>query len=190
MVSVCVFSMVKPVQCLLNMDRKWIMSISDCMFHIIWAWCNCHNWTLQVRTKTDLVHTRQETFFIQEESMTIYPRGKFAAVEKLQVSVLKRDKKVSAFTTSSIALPSAWKKMFRTFFENRGDTFFNKCGAIYMCYSKLQQNNLFEITQDSPTFLRHPINSHRSINATLVSRNLNLPGLVGQGENPNSFHSS
>jgi len=27
-VSVCVFSMVKPVQCLLNMDRKWTLSIS------------------------------------------------------------------------------------------------------------------------------------------------------------------
>src|SRR6218665_2490973 len=32
-----------------------------------------------------------------------------------------------------------------------------------MCYSTLQQNNLFEITQDSPTFLRH---TH--INATVV----------------------
>src|SRR6218665_1572893 len=34
-VSVCVFSMVKPVQCLLNMDGKGTLSISDCMFHII-----------------------------------------------------------------------------------------------------------------------------------------------------------
>src|SRR6218665_3007462 len=30
-VSVCVFSMVKPVQCLLNMDGKGTLSISDCM---------------------------------------------------------------------------------------------------------------------------------------------------------------
>src|SRR6218665_2187583 len=34
-VSICVFSMVKPVQCLLNMDGKGTLSISDCMFHII-----------------------------------------------------------------------------------------------------------------------------------------------------------
>src|SRR6218665_2260431 len=34
-VSVCVFSIVKPVQCLLNMDGKGTLSISDCMFHII-----------------------------------------------------------------------------------------------------------------------------------------------------------
>jgi len=37
-VSVCVFNMVKPVQCLLNMDRKWTHIISDCMLYIIWAW--------------------------------------------------------------------------------------------------------------------------------------------------------
>ena len=34
-VSICVFSMVKPVQCLLNMDGKRTLSISDYMFHII-----------------------------------------------------------------------------------------------------------------------------------------------------------
>src|SRR6218665_3377014 len=35
---------------------------------------DCHNWTLQVRTRTDLVHKRQETrqiFFIQQESMIV-----------------------------------------------------------------------------------------------------------------------
>src|SRR6218665_3344401 len=52
-------------------------------------------------------------------------------------------------------------------------------------------NNLFEITQDSPTFLRHPVNPHRSIlMLPLFARNLNLPGLKGQREIPNSFHSS
>src|SRR6218665_2549556 len=34
-VSVWGFSIVKPVQCLLNMDRKETLNISDCMFHII-----------------------------------------------------------------------------------------------------------------------------------------------------------
>src|SRR6218665_3820183 len=60
-----------------------------------------------------------------------------------------------------------------------------------MCYLKLQQNNLFEITQDSPTFLRNPVNSHRSIlMLPLFARNSNLPELKDQGESPNSFHSS
>src|SRR6218665_1372813 len=90
-------------------------------------------------------------------------RGKFATVEQLQLSVLKRGKKSQRLQTRSIAF-AQWKKRLEHFFENRGgDIFLNEWATIYMCYSKLQQNNLFEITQDSPTFLRHPVNSHRSI---------------------------
>src|SRR6218665_2163723 len=122
-----------------------------------------NNWTLHVQTRTDLIHTRQETrqtFLIQEESMTVYPRGKFSTVAQLQLAVLKRGKKVSAFTNKKHCICPV-EKTLRTVFENRGgDIFFNKWAMIYMCYSKLQQSNLFEITQDSPTFLRHPVNPH------------------------------
>src|SRR6218665_2642836 len=123
--------------------------------------------------------------------MTVYPRCKFATVEQLQLSVLKRGKKVSALTNKKHCICPV-EKTFRTFFENRGgDIFFNKWATIYMCYSKVQQNNLFEITQNRPTFLRHPVNPHRSIlMLPLFARNSNLPGLKGQGESPNSFHSS
>src|SRR6218665_939090 len=41
-----------------------------------------------------------------------------------------------------------------------------------MCYSTLQQNNLFEITQDSPTFLRH---THS--NATVVCEKFEPTGV-------------
>src|SRR6218665_1064376 len=123
--------------------------------------------------------------------MTVYPRCKFATVEQFQLSVLKRGKKVSALTNKKHCI-CPMEKTFTTFFENRGgDIFFNKWATIYMCYSKLQQNNLFEITQDSPTFMRHPVNSHRSmLMLPLFARNLNLPGLKGQSESQNSFHSS
>src|SRR6218665_3343127 len=71
---------------------------------------DCHNWALQVRTRTDLVHKRQETrqtFFIQQESMTVYPRCKFATVEQLQLSVLKRGKNsLSAYKQEALHLPS------------------------------------------------------------------------------------
>ena len=81
--------------------------------------------------------------------MTIYPRGKFAA-EQPTVRV-EEGQKVSAFSNKKHCICPV-EKTFRTFFENRGgDTFFNKWATIYMCYSKLQQNNLFEITQDTPT---------------------------------------
>src|SRR6218665_1763052 len=94
---------------------------------------DCHNWTLQVRTRTDLVHKRQETrqtFFIQQESMT---RCKLATVEQLQLSVLKRGKKASALTNKKHCICPV-EKTFRTFFENRGgDIFFNKWATIYMC---------------------------------------------------------
>src|SRR6218665_3502783 len=123
--------------------------------------------------------------------MTVYPRCKFATVEQFQLSVLKRGKKVSALTNKKHCICPV-EKTFSTFFENRGgDIFFNKWATIYMCHSKVQQNNLFEITQDSQTFLRHPVNPHRSIlMLPLFARNSNLPGLKGQGESPNSFHSS
>src|SRR6218665_1912930 len=127
-----------------------------------------------------------ETFFIQEESMTVYPRGKFA-VEQPTVRV-EEGQKVSAFTNKKHCIRPV-EKTFRTFFENRGgDIFFNKWATIYMCYSKLQQNNLFEITQDSSTFFAPPCKP--TLMLPLFARNLNLPGLKGQGESPNSFHSS
>src|SRR6218665_3538350 len=90
--------------------------------------------TLQVRTRTDLIHTRQETrhtFLIQQESMTVSPRGKFATVKQLQLSVLKRGKKVVAFTNKKHCICQV-EKTFRTFFENRGgDIFFNKSRHKY-----------------------------------------------------------
>src|SRR6218665_3897619 len=77
--------------------------------------------------------------FIQQESMTVYPRCKFATVEQLQLSVLKRGKKVSALTNKKHCICPV-EKTFRTFLENRGgDIFFNKWATIYMCYSKVQQ---------------------------------------------------
>src|SRR6218665_446289 len=135
-------------------------------------------------SRSQTAKTRQ-TFFIQQESMTVYPRCKFATVEQLQLSVLKRGKKVSALTNKKHCI-CPMEKTFRTFLRTEEETyFFNKWATIYMCYSKVQQNNLFEITQDSPTFLRHPVNPHRSIlMLPLFARNSNLPGLKGQGESP------
>src|SRR6218665_3430907 len=121
-----------------------------------------NNWTLNVRTRTDLIHTRQETrqtFFIQEESMTVYPRGKFATVEQLQLSVLKRGTKVSAFTNKKHYMPSGKKRLEH--FLRTEETYFLKMGNdLHVLFKATKQNNLFEITQDSPTFLRHPINPH------------------------------
>ena len=133
---------------------------------------------------------RNTTKFLHPtESLTVYPRGKFATVEQLQLFVLKK-KKVSAFTNKKHFICPV-EKTFRTFFENRGGDMFlinQQWATIYLCYLKLQQNNLFKITQDSPTFLRHPVNPHRSIlMLPLLARNLNLPGQKGQGVNPNSF---
>src|SRR6218665_678698 len=72
-------------------------------------------------------HTaRNTTKFIHPTSVSDYPRGKFATVEQLQLSVLKRGKKSQRLQTRSIAF-AKWKKTFKTFFENqRGDIIFYK----------------------------------------------------------------
>ena len=58
-------------------------------------------------------HTARN-FFIQQESLTVYPRGKFATVEQLQLSVLKRRKKWQRLQTRSVAF-AQWKKRLEHF---------------------------------------------------------------------------
>src|SRR6218665_957871 len=61
-----------------------------------------------------------------KRSMTVYPRGKFATVEQLQLSVLKRRKKSQRLQTRSIAF-NQWKKRLEHFLRTEEDTyFFNK----------------------------------------------------------------
>ena len=78
--------------------------------------------------------------------------------------MLKRRRKSPRLQIRSIAF-AQWKKRLEHFLRTEErHIFFNKLAMGndlgYLCYLKLQQNNLFEITQDSPTFLRHPVNPH------------------------------
>src|SRR6218665_291926 len=69
----------------------------------------------------------------------------------------------------------------------------------YLCYLKLQQNNLFEITQDSPTFFAPPCKPTPILMLPLFARNLNLLRLRAQtpsshlkrepGHGPEPIHS-
>src|SRR6218665_1280336 len=68
---------------------------------------------------------RARNFFIQQESITVYPRGKFATVEQLQLSVLKRRKKWQRLQTRSVAF-AQWKKRLEHFLRTEEETFFNK----------------------------------------------------------------
>ena len=77
--------------------------------------------------------------------------------------MLKRRRKYPRLQTRSIAF-AQWKKRLEHFLRTEERLYFNKLAMGndlgYLFYLKLQQNNLFEITQDSPTFLRHPVNPH------------------------------
>ena len=116
-------------------------------------------------------HTaRNTTKFLHPTSFShcLSYRGKCETAEQLQLSVLKRRRKSPRLQTRSIAFAQCicpvekhLEHFLRT--EER-HIFLNKLAMGndlgYLCYLKLQQNNLFEITQDSPTFLRHPVNPH------------------------------
>ena len=57
--------------------------------------------------------------------MTVYPRGKFATVEQLHLSVLKRRKKSQSFTIKKHCIAFAqWKKRVENFLRTEEETYF------------------------------------------------------------------
>jgi len=56
-------------------------------------------------------------------SLTVYPRGKFATVEQLQLFVLKRRKKSQRLQARSMAF-AQWKKRLEHFLRTEEETYF------------------------------------------------------------------
>src|SRR6218665_3849884 len=71
--------------------------------------------------------------FIQQESMTVYPRCKFATVEQLQLSVLKRSKTVSALTNKKHCICPVEKKRLEHFLRTEEETYFLINGQRFTC---------------------------------------------------------
>jgi len=82
--------------------------------------------------------------------MTVYPRGKFATVEQLQLSVLKRGKKSQRLQTRSIAF-AQWKKRLEHFLRTEEETYFLINGQRFTCviqsYNKIIYLKLHKIVR-------------------------------------------
>src|SRR6218665_568545 len=88
--------------------------------------------------------------FIQQESMTVYPICKFATVEQLQLSVLKRGKKVSALTNKKHCICPVEKRL-EHFLRTEEETYFLINGQRFTCviqsYNKIIYLKLHKIVR-------------------------------------------
>src|SRR6218665_924995 len=96
-------------------------------------------------------HTaRNTTKFLHPTRVSDYLRGKFATVEQLQLSVLKRRKKYQRLQTRSIAF-AEWKKRLKHFLRTDEETYFLINGQRFTCviqsYNKIIYLKLHKIVQ-------------------------------------------